>query len=94
VSDATAFSSREAEFVHFIAGIDSDPSKMPAHRDRVRSYRSAVQPHSAVDAYLYFLRDEGQDRIRTTYRDNYPRLIVLKTQFDPGNLFRINQSIT
>ena len=91
--DATAFSHRDAKFAHIIAGIDSEPSHMPAHRDWVRSYWSALHPHSAGGAYLNFLMDEGQDRIRATYRDNYPRLLALKQRYDPGNVFRMNQNI-
>lgn len=89
----TAFSHRDARFVHIIAGIDSEPANMPAHRDWVRSYWSALHPHSAGGSYLNFLMDEGQDRIRATYRDNYPRLLDLKQKHDPENLFHMNQNI-
>jgi FAD/FMN-containing dehydrogenase len=89
----TAFSHRDARFVHIIAGIDSEPANMPAHREWVRSYWSALHPHSAGGSYLNFLMDEGQDRIRATYRENYPRLLDLKHQYDPENLFHMNQNI-
>jgi FAD/FMN-containing dehydrogenase len=92
-SDATAFSYRDANFVHIIAGIDSNPANMSSHREWVRDYWSALHPHSADGAYVNFLMDEGQDRIRATYRDNYSRLVAAKTEWDPGNLFRMNQNI-
>jgi FAD/FMN-containing dehydrogenase len=92
--DATAFSHRDVKFAHIIAGIDSDPANMPAHRDWVRSYWSALHTESAGGAYLNFLMDEGQDRIRATYRDNYTRLLQAKRRYDPDNVFRINQNIT
>jgi hypothetical protein len=91
--DATAFSYRDADFVHIIAGIDSDPASMPAHREWVRDYWSALRPLSAGGAYVNFLMDEGQDRIRATYRDNYSRLASAKQRWDPQNLFRVNQNI-
>jgi hypothetical protein len=37
--------------------------------------------------------DEGEDRIKATYSDNYQRLVALKTKYDPLNLFRVNQNI-
>lgn len=37
--------------------------------------------------------DEGQDRVRTSYGDNYDRLTRVKASYDPGNLFRVNQNI-
>ena len=92
-SDATAFSYRDVEFTHIIAGIDSDPANMPAHRAWVRDYWSALHPHSAGGAYVNFLMDEGQDRIRATYRDNYARLVEAKRKYDSDNLFRMNQNI-
>jgi FAD/FMN-containing dehydrogenase len=89
----TAFSHRDVRFVHNIVGIDSDAANMPEHREWVQSYWSALRPYSAGGNYLNFLMDEGQDRIRATYRDNYPRLLDLKQQYDPENLFHMNQNI-
>jgi FAD/FMN-containing dehydrogenase len=37
--------------------------------------------------------DEGQDRVKATYRDNYPRLAAIKSKYDPDNFFHINQNI-
>jgi FAD/FMN-containing dehydrogenase len=39
------------------------------------------------------MMEEGQDRVRATYRDNYERLAEIKTKYDPNNLFRMNQNI-
>ncbi len=91
--DATAFSHRDAAFAHLIAGIDPDPSTMPARTAWVRDYWSALHPHSAGGAYVNFLMDEGHDRIRATYRDNFPGLTMVKRTWDPNNLFRMNQNI-
>jgi FAD/FMN-containing dehydrogenase len=37
---------------------------------------------------------EASDRIRAAYTaPNYERLVALKRQYDPHNLFRLNQNI-
>ncbi len=92
-SDGTAFSHRDVKFVHIIAGIDADPGAMPAHRDWVRAYWSALHPHSLPGGYVNFLMDEGQDRIKATYRQNYDRLSRVKREYDPTNVFHMNQNI-
>jgi FAD/FMN-containing dehydrogenase len=37
--------------------------------------------------------DEGQERVKATYRDNFERLVEIKNRYDPTNLFRVNQNI-
>ena len=37
--------------------------------------------------------NEGQDRIKASYRGNYARLAQIKERYDPENTFHINQNI-
>jgi len=37
--------------------------------------------------------NEGQDRIKASYKGNYDRLTKIKKKYDPDNLFRVNQNI-
>ncbi len=89
----TAWSYREATWGMVIAGVDPDP----ANRERItgwaRDYWGAIHPHSAGGAYVNMMMDEGQDRVRASYRDNYDRLAATKRKCDPTNLFRVNQNI-
>jgi FAD/FMN-containing dehydrogenase len=39
------------------------------------------------------MMDEGIDRVKAAYRENYDRLVTLKRKYDPENFFRINQDI-
>lgn len=89
----TAYRHRDAKFVHIIAATSPDPADMPGSMSWARAYWHALHPHSAGGAYINFLMDEGQDPIRATYRENFERLVKLKTKYDPTNLFRLNQNI-
>jgi FAD binding domain-containing protein/berberine-like enzyme len=89
----TAYSYRDANFVHVIVGACFDPADMPRSTEWVRSTFEALHPHSAGGVYLNFIMDEGEERIRASYRDNYDRLVAIKRQYDPANLFHQNQNI-
>jgi FAD/FMN-containing dehydrogenase len=51
------------------------------------------EPHLARATYVNDLGEEGEDRARSAYGDNYARLSALKAKYDPTNLFRLNQNI-
>ena len=89
----TAFSYRETTWSQVIIGVDPDP----ANNDRITSwtkdYYDALHPHSAGGAYVNFMMDEGQDRVKASYGGNYDRLVAAKRKYDPKNLFQVNQNI-
>jgi FAD/FMN-containing dehydrogenase len=39
------------------------------------------------------MMEEGEDRVRASYGANYDRLAQVKAEYDPGNLFHVNQNI-
>jgi FAD/FMN-containing dehydrogenase len=90
----TAFSYRDVTWAQVIVGVDPDPASADTLRSWVVDYFDATHPYSAGGAYVNFMMDEGQERVQATYRDNYPRLAQIKAQYDPDNLFRVNQNIT
>jgi FAD/FMN-containing dehydrogenase len=89
----TAFSYRDATWAGVIAGVDPDPANLPMIEQWAVDYWEALHPHSAGGAYVNFMMDEGDARVRATYRDNYERLAQTKAQYDPDNFFRVNQNI-
>ncbi|MGH3146526.1 MAG: FAD-binding oxidoreductase [Rubrobacter sp.] len=92
-NDDTAFSYREARWSAVYAGIDPDPANKEAISTWSREYWEALHPYSAGGAYVNFMMEEGQERIRSTYRENYDRLAEVKNEYDPHNFFRVNQNI-
>jgi FAD/FMN-containing dehydrogenase len=90
----TAFSYRDATWAMVIAGVDHDPAKAPQLRDWAVGYWDAIHPHSAGGAYVNMMMEEGHERVRASYRDNYERLAEVKRRYDPKNLFHVNQNIS
>lgn len=91
--DATAFAYRNSKWSQVIVGVDPDRKNAGKITRWTKHYWEALHPHSAGGSYLNFLMDEGEERIRATYRGNYERLRQIKTRYDPQNLFRVNQNI-
>ena len=89
----TAFAYRDAVWSGVIVGVDPDPANGKKITDWARSYYDALHQFGAGGAYLNFMMEEGEDRIRATYRGNYDRLAAVKAKYDPANFFRVNQNI-
>ncbi|MGH2496185.1 MAG: FAD-binding oxidoreductase [Ktedonobacteraceae bacterium] len=90
----TAFSYREATWAEVIVGVDPDPAKKDLIVNWARKYWEDVHPYSAGGAYVNFMmEEEGQERVKASYRDNYERLAEIKRKYDPTNFFRVNQNI-
>jgi FAD/FMN-containing dehydrogenase len=89
----TAFSYREATWSAVYFGVDPDPANAERITEWTKEYWAALHPYSAGGAYVNFMMDEGQERIRATYRDDFERLVDIKNEYDPTNLFRVNQNI-
>lgn len=92
-SNQTAFANRQAPFVLNIISIWSDPAESAQQTAWTRSFWDAMHPFSQGGVYVNFLGDEGEERIRAAYGDNYDRLVDVKGRYDPENLFRLNQNI-
>ena len=89
----TAWSYRDATWGSVFAGVDPDPANVDAIRRWTIDYQEALHPYSAGGAYVNMMMNEGRERVRASYRDNYDRLAQVKGEYDPDNLFRVNQNI-
>lgn len=89
----TAWAYRDVNFSQVIAGVDPDPANAELLKRWTVDYWDATHPYSAGGAYVNFMMDEGQERVRATYGPNYQRLTEIKAQYDPDNFFHINQNI-
>jgi FAD/FMN-containing dehydrogenase len=91
--DDTAFNGRAAGHTFNITAVTEDEQGFDEERQWVRGFWSALEPyHTSV--YVNFLMEEGEDRIREAYGTaKHERLRALKREYDPDNLFRLNQNI-
>ena len=89
----TPWAYRDAVFSQIIVGVDPDPAKKEAITDWATAYYDALHPYGAGGAYINFMMEEGEDRIKATYGPNYDRLAAIKAKYDPDNFFRVNQNI-
>ena len=92
-SDATAFAYRDGGWAGVIVGVDPDPANADRISRWAKQYWNELHPTSAGGAYVNFLMDEGQDRVRASYRGNFERLAEIKRRYDPDNAFHVNQNI-
>ena len=92
-NSATPWCYRDAMWAAVMVGVDPDPANKEKISTWAKEYWSALHPYSAGGAYINFMMEEGEDRIRATYGKNYDRLAKIKKRYDPANLFRINQNI-
>ena len=75
-----------------LSGVDRDRANADALRDWARAYSDAIKPYAMGGGYVNFHMDEP-DRVRGMYGSNYDKLARVKAQYDPDNVFRVNQNI-
>jgi hypothetical protein len=91
------FDHRRARHNPLIIGAWEDAAAAEANRAWARGTWAAMQEHASEGVYINYLgteADEGGNRVRAALGPGkFDRLAALKTRYDPGNLFRMNQNI-
>ena len=61
----------------------------------VTSTRDALRPHMLASGYINLSCEQGVEWLEGVYggKSRYQRLVALKRQWDPGNVFRFNKNI-
>jgi FAD binding domain/Berberine and berberine like len=92
-AEATAFAHRASRLMVFLAAIYERPEDAAEHRAWVDRFAAALRDGDAR-AYVNFLGDESEARIRQAYPGStWERLAAIKGRYDPTNLFHLNQNI-
>ncbi len=92
-AEETPWAYRDANYAGVIVGVSPDPADAALITNWCKDYWEALHPYSSGGAYSNFMMDEGQERVQASYKHNYKRLQSIKQQYDPKNLFRVNQNI-
>lgn len=92
-ADATAFAHRSSRILVNLASLVGSAAELPAHDPWVDAFAAALR-QGDDGAYVNFIGDEGDARIRQAYPGRtWDRLAEIKGRYDPTNLFRRNQNI-
>jgi FAD/FMN-containing dehydrogenase len=91
--DATAYAHRRSPIMVNVAALFGSPDEAPVHEPWVTGLADALRQDDH-GAYVNFLDDEGEERIRAAYPGpTWDRLVEVKRRYDPTNVFRLNQNI-
>jgi FAD/FMN-containing dehydrogenase len=91
--EATAYAHRRSPIMVNVAALFASPDEAPVHEPWVAGLADALRQDDH-GAYVNFLGDEGEERIRAAYPgETWDRLVAVKRRYDPTNLFRLNQNI-
>ncbi len=94
--DETALGRRDVPWCYHALALwmEPDQATADAHVAWAKELGEDMKPHTTSGAYLNFMSDDAEDRVRSTYGpEKYARLVALKDKYDPQNLFRLNANI-
>jgi hypothetical protein len=89
----TAFGDRSSPFVINLLANWSEVSEDVSNISWVRSLFRSLRPSMTPGVYINFMSGDEDDRVPEAYRERWARLVTVKSHYDPGNFFRLNQNI-
>jgi len=89
----TAYPHRATSFKVNIQARWTDPGQDDSCIAWARAAFEELTPHATGGVYVNFLTEDEAERVTAAYGINHERLVRLKGEYDPTNLFRMNQNI-
>lgn len=92
--DETALGGRDAAYALHALSMWENPAESDTHIAWTREFLEALEPFSTPGISLNFTSDQSEDKLKASFGSGkYERLVALKNEYDPTNLFRLNQNI-
>ena len=91
--EAMAYPNRDLKYILNVHGRWDNSSKDKEGISWARDFFNATLKYASPGAYVNFMTEEEQDRVKNAYGKNYNRLVEIKKKYDPNNLLRHNQNI-
>ena len=92
-ADETAFGDRSAPFITNLLANWSDAADDALHISWIRSLFQELRPAMTPGVYVNFMSGDEQDRVPEAYQQRWDRMVEVKSHYDPGNFFRLNQNV-
>jgi len=92
-ANETAFGDRGSPFITNLLANWQDPSADRLHISWIRLLFQKLRPAMTPGVYVNFMSGDEQDRVPEAYRQRWERMVAVKTHYDPGNFFCLNQNV-
>ncbi|PSP67651.1 FAD-linked oxidase [Halobacteriales archaeon QS_1_69_70] len=89
----TAYPHRNAAYTFGVFSGWGDPNADDEMIAWTRNFHEEMSPYATGAVYSNYLDRDEEERISAAYGENYERLVELKEEWDPDNLFSLNQNV-
>jgi hypothetical protein len=89
----TAFGDRSAPFIMNLLANWGNASADASNISWIRGLFNKLRPAMKPGVYVNFMSGDEQDRVPEAYQERWERMVDVKTHYDPGNFFRLNQNV-
>ncbi len=92
--EESAIGGREAACTVHAISMWENPAESEANIAWAREFIGAMEPFTIPGISLNFTSDQSEEKVKASFgSEKYERLVALKNEYDPTNLFRLNQNI-